>query len=108
MQVRPNGEIKANKEACNDASIDVAKVNKTIDILKLNVERLRRAREESWCALTDEYQEYFDNPQIMKGAARSELLPGEDGRLPRFFSTSRSYFGPVAEAILGEAPQAWI
>ena len=44
----------------------------------------------------------------MKEAARMELLPREDNRLPRFFSTSRSYFGPVAERILEEAPQEWI
>ena len=46
--------------------------------------------------------------RVMKKAARMELLPGEDGRLPRFFTTSRSYFYPVAEEILAEAPQDWI
>ncbi|MCY4056301.1 MAG: TIGR02646 family protein [Cyanobacteria bacterium MAG CAR4_bin_6] len=108
MQVGFDGKIRADTEACRGVSVDVDRVNRTIDILGLNVERLQLAREERWRALNDKYKEHFGNPQVMKGAARSELLPGEDGRLPRFFSTSRSYFGPVAEAILGEAPQAWI
>ena len=41
-------------------------------------------------------------------AARTELSPGEDARLPRFFTTSRSYFAPLGEEILAQAPQAWI
>ena len=30
------------------------------------------------------------------------------GDLPAFFTTARSFFGPVAEAVLGEHPQTWI
>ena len=112
MRVGYDGRIRADAEACQDASFDV---NKTIEILGLNVERLRRAREKHWRALSENFQKLFDDPQIIQNdpqiiqeAARMELLPGQDNRLPRFFTTSRSYFGPVAERILEEAPQEWI
>lgn len=108
IELRSDGEIRADKEACEDASICVDRVKETIDILGLNVDRLRLAREKRWRALNENWQDYFDDPQAMKEAARMELLPREDNRLPLFFSTSRSYFGPVAEKILEEAPQEWI
>ena len=101
MRVGYDGKIRANAEACQDASFDVNKINKTIDDIRdLNVERLRRAREKRWRALNENWQELFNDPQIIQEAARMELLPTEDNRLSRFFTTSRSYFGPVAERIL--------
>lgn len=115
MRVGYDGRIRADAEACQDASFDVNKVNKTIEILRLNVKRLQAARKKHWRYLSENYQELFDDPQIIQNipqiiqeAARMELLPGKDNRLPRFFTTSRSYFGPVAEKILKEAPQEWI
>ena len=106
MRVDYTGRVKADEKACEDASMDVNKVNKTIDILGLNVERLRRAREKHWQALTD--QDYLGDPQKMENAVRGELLPDQDNKLPQFFSTSRSYFGPAAEKVLAEIPQSWI
>ena len=109
MQVRyDNGEIRADEKACLDASIDVGRVKRTIDILGLNVKRLQTSRKTHWRALSNNYDRYGDSPEHMLEAARMELLPGEDNRLPQFFSTSRSYFGPLAERVLAEAPQAWI
>lgn len=108
MRVGYDGRIRADAEACQDASFDVNKVNKTIEILGLNVKRLQLAREKHWRYLSEKYQKHFDDPQIIQEAARPELLPGKDNCLPPFFSTSRSYFGPVAEKILEEAPQKWI
>ena len=107
-RVRFDGEITADEAACSDAAIDTGRVKKTIDILGLNVERLRLAREKRWRALSDNWREHFDDPQVMMEAARGELVPGDDAHRPRFFTTSRSYFAPVAEEILAEAPQAWI
>lgn len=44
----------------------------------------------------------------MRGAAREELLP-DDGRLRRFFTTSRSYFTEwEGEEVLAEDPGAWV
>jgi len=108
IRVDYNGRIEADADACQKASIAVDRVENTINILGLNVKRLQRAREKHWAALSEFYQEYLDDPQVIQEAARKELLPEEDGRLPRFFSTSRSYFGPVAEEILAEAPGNWI
>ena len=107
-RVRFDGQIRADEAACADAAVDADKVKKTIDILGLNVERLRLAREKRWRALSDNWRGHHDDPQMMVAAARVELSPGDDARLPRFFTTSRSYFAPVAEEILAETPQAWI
>ena len=49
----------------------------------------------------------LDAPGEMQAAVRSELLPAE-GRLLKFCTTRRSYFGPMAEWVLGERPRAWI
>ena len=106
-RVRFDGGIMADEAACADAAIDADRVNRTIDILGLNVERLRLAREKHWRALSDNWREHYNDPQVMMEAARLELSPGDDAHLPRFFTTSRSYFTPVAEEILAEAPQAW-
>ena len=99
------GEIGADAVACAEASIDVSSVEKTVQTLKLNVPRLKNARKQHWDDLSFNYQEYLNNSQKLEQAARMELLPGENNCLPRFFSTSRSYFGPVAEEIPEEAPQ---
>ena len=108
VRVRFDGRIAADEPACANAAIDADRVKRTIDILGLNVERLRLAREKHWRALSENWREHCNDPQVMREAARMELLPGEDCRLPRFFTTSRSYFGPPGEAILAETPQAWI
>ena len=99
------GQISADAEVCKDASIDVSKVEETIRILGLNVDRLKVARREHWRALS----KYLANSEDIREAARRELLPEEGShRLKKFFSTTRSYFGPVAEEILAETPQEWI
>lgn len=106
--VRLDGEISADKKACLQVNVDPRHVNKTIDILGLNVERLKLLREKRWRSLKDSWEQHYDNPQLMVEAARQELLPSDDGNLPRFFTTSRSFFAPVGEAILAQNPSAWI
>ena len=108
VRVDDEGKISADKDACTDAEIDVSRVEKTIQILGLNVPYLRIARKRQWGDLHTTWQDDCNDRQVMEEAARMELLPGEDGCLPPFFSTSRSYFGPVAEEVLAEAPQGWI
>ena len=100
MEVGYDGRIRANELACEKANIDVRRVDRTIGILGLNVERLRRARERRWSALSDNWQDRLHDREAMEGAARTELLPTEDNCLMRFFTTSRSYFGPLGEEIL--------
>ena len=62
------------------------------------------ARERRWTALNDEWGDFLNDPELMHEAAKSELLP-EEGRLRKFFTTSRCYFGLVAERVLGEQPR---
>ena len=44
----------------------------------------------------------------MNAAARVELLPDGEKDLLKFFTTTRSYFGPLAERVLEQQPQEWI
>ena len=108
LQVSFDGRIEADTEACQTCGIAADKIQKTIDILGLNVERLRRAREARWNALSENWAADIDNSQVMESAACVELLPDKENQLSRFFTTSRSYFGVYGERILAELPQIWI
>ena len=103
-----NGRIQPNEAACVRTGITVDLVEKTIELLGLNCERLRRARENHWNALIDSWGSKIDNPEIIEAAARAELLPDKNNRLPRFFTTSRSYFDAHGEKVLSEDPGDWI
>lgn len=81
-------------------------VTLTIELLNLNARRLRVVRAKRWRALNDEWGERLADTEEMQRAARIEVLP-VDGRLPEFFTTSRSYFGPAAERVLQEQPRTW-
>ena len=108
LQVNFEGRIEADMDACETCGIAADKVEKTIDILGLNVERLRRAREARWNALSENWAADIGNPQVMESAARVELLPDKEYPLRRFFTTSRSYFGAYGERILDEQPRVWV
>ena len=106
-RVLDDGRLEADKQACESRDMAAASVTSTIEILNLNAERLRLARERHWSALNDEWGNFFGDLGVMDEAARRELLPNGD-RLPKFFTTSRCYFGPVGERVLDEQPRAWI
>ena len=108
LRVNFEGRIEADMDACETCGIAADKVEKTIESLGLNVERLRRAREARWNALSENWKSHFDNRTVMAAAARSELLPDSVGSLAKFFTTNRSYFAPQSEDILEEPPQAWV
>ena len=107
-RVNFDGRIEADVDSCERRDFSAGKVERTIEILGLNVERLRRARENRWNALNDNWASEFDDPVTMEAAARGELLPDDGNRLPRFFTTSRSYFGAVGENLLSKPPRDWI
>ena len=107
-RVNFDGRIEADAASCDSCGIPVGRIEKTIEILGLNTERLRRARENRWDALNDNWGSEIDAPGLMEAAAKGELLPDQDNRLSRFFTTSRSYFDVYAEKILSEPPQDWI
>lgn len=107
VRVLDDGRIEADTTACESEGVSAHDVARTIELLNLNARRLRVAREKRWRGLNDAWRELLDDPEELQVAARSELLPAEGG-LPQFFTTGRSYFGPVAERVLGERPRAWI
>ena len=107
-RVNYDGRIVADVESCQSFGMPVAKVEATIELLGLNVERLRRARESRWNALSDSWAPNVEDPLHMEMAARAELIPSEDNRLAPYFTTSRSYFGDYAERVLSEFPRDWI
>lgn len=108
VKVNPNGEIEADSFACATCGVDATHVNRTIEILGLNVDRLRSSRAKHWSALSRNWSDYFDDRDVMEAAARSELLPQSNGHLPRFFTTSRSYFAPYGESILQQNVHRWV
>ena len=108
VRVNYDGRIEADTNSCENCNIDADKVERTIQILGLNTERLRRAREHRWNALNDHWGSDITDPEKMRAAARGELFPDECNRLPKFFTTNRSYFGVYAETVLSEPPQNWI
>ena len=106
-KVMENGRIEVDEEACRSAGFTPERMALTIEMLNLNAERLRFAREKRWNDLV-EVSEGIDEPAKMDAWVRSVLMPDEDGRLARFFTTTRCYFHPLGERILAEDPHAWI
>jgi len=108
VRVNFEGLIEADVDSCKDCKVDQRKVQKTIEILGLNVERLRLKRENLWNALTDNWKSDFQNPKSMEEGAKVELLPNTCNELLNFFTTRRSFFGTYAESVLSKPPQNWV
>ena len=108
IKVYLDGKIEADREACDRCEVDADHVTRTIAILGLNIERLRLFRERRWSALNQNWRAYFDDPHVMESAARAELLPAPNGDLPRFFTTARSYFGPLGDGVLQQHTDQWV
>ena len=109
-KVLVNGRIEVDEEACKSEGIPAARVTHTIEILNLNAERLRLAREAWRNDLVERSGQIADpdDPSKIDVWIRTVLTPDENGRLEQFFTTTRSYFGPLAERLLKQQPQVWI
>ena len=109
-KVLVDGRIEVDEKACESEGIPTTRVTRTIEILNLNAERLRVAREKQWNNLEEEADQIGDpdDSDIMEAWIRSVLMPADAGRLVSFFTTTRSYFGPLAKRVLEQQPQAWI
>ena len=79
---------------------------RTIRILNLNAVRLK-ARGRQWSDLVELSAQVADEHE-MGAWIRTVLSPGEADNLAPFFTTSRSYFGPLGELVLAESPRDWI
>ena len=107
LAVRNDGRIEADDRVC-ESEDEIARVEKTIEILGLNVERLRAARERRWRDLLDVWAPHFQSDDAMTQGAQSALLPGPDGSFAPFFTTRRSFFGSYSEHVLSLMPDRWI
>ena len=108
MRVRPDGRIEVDASACQTVERPASDVEKAIEILHLNVPRLRRARESYWNNLAEAMRDYQHDSNAMRAWAQSRLLTQQNGNLHKFFTTSRSYFGELSERILAEQPRDWV
>ena len=108
FRVRPNGKIEANPEACYATGISEASVNRTIAILGLDVGRLRSARSKKWADINEAYKDFLHDETVMRLAAKAELFPNNGGTLPKFFTTTRSYFQHYADSVLAGGDCTWV
>ena len=107
-RVNFQGRMEADIAECANQGFPVEAVEKTIEILGLNSQRLRRARENLWNDLSEILDPQFENPVFMEAFAQEVLIPNQINRLPKFITTRRSYFGEFGERILSLPPQSWI
>lgn len=102
FQVGMTGELRPHEKHCKQTGVAVEKIQAAIDTenLNLNCNRLKDARRTVWDQLL--LREYNGEPadKLMN----EYLLPENDGRLFRFFTTIRSYFSPDAEQIIRLIP----
>lgn len=110
LRVVDDGQIEADETNCEQVGFPSERIARTIEILNLNAERLRLQREKRWIGLLEESKQMDDpdNPDMMKTWIRHLLTPDENDRLNSFFTTTRSYFGALAETILAEESPKWI
>ena len=108
FRVNVDGRMVPDENACAGLGIPVAQVNRTIEILGLNVRRLRANRAAKWESLIEVWGDELTDPNKAELAARAELLPNVADILPPYFTTSRSYFGEIGESVLTEEPKSWI
>lgn len=110
LRVIDDGQIEADERNSKQAGVPTERITRTIEILNLNAERLRLQRERRWIGLQEESLKVDDlnNPEFMKTWIRDLLTPDENDRLNPLFTTTRSYFGALAETILAEESPKWI
>lgn len=110
MRVIDDGQIEADERICERTGFSADRVTSTIQILNLNTERLRLQREKRWIGLQEESLQIddLDNPLVLETWIRHLLTTDENDRLNSFFTTTRSYFGELAETILEEESPKWI
>ena len=83
-KVLVDGRIEVDEEACESEGIPVARVTRTIEILNLNAERIRSAREKQWNDLEEEagqIDQHVDASEALDdGANRIDYLVKMDSQ----------------------------
>ena len=106
-RVSENGNIEVDEVACRHAGMPPERMERTIEVLNLNADRLRSARARRWIDLV-EVSGAIEGEEEMDAWVRFALKPDENGLLTPFFTTTRCYFAPLSERILDEKPRSWI
>ncbi len=110
MRVRQTGNLEPVPASCAQHTVAPETVAAHIDCLRLNVGRLMIARAAIFETLMNTASRIPEKiySKYMSQRATELLLPNAEGELPRFFTTYRSFFGPVAETVLTKPPHSWI
>ena len=87
-RVGDDGSMETDEKACHAAGFSPDRMDYTLKTLNLNAERLRLAREK-WRNDLVQQSRHIDDPDRMNAWIRAVLTPDTDGRLLRFFTTSR-------------------
>lgn len=103
-QIRDGLLIEPDTEACEEAGIPIARVERTIDELNLNCRRLTEARlprhRELEKAKRRVRESGRDPCALLRSLASRYLQPGADGYLESFFTVTRWSLGRCAEDCL--------
>ena len=108
FRVQADGKMVPDPKACAYLGLPEPSVWRTIEILGLNVRRLKANRTEIWDLVQENYGGTLNNTATAELAAQVELLPGTGNDIPKYFTTIRSFFGTAAETVLMRDTQAWI
>ena len=108
FMVEFDGTIRPESGSCEEVNVPVEIVSRTIEILGLNVDRLRRARERYWEDLLDKTGDFIQDSEKLQSMASHMLVPNRGGTLEPFFTTTRSFLGSDAESVLDRSHGAWI
>jgi uncharacterized protein (TIGR02646 family) len=95
------GDLEPDEQFCLEHRVDPAQVRSTISALGLNCLRLSNARASIFRSLAELYEAIETEEELLQ-AAREHVLPDEDGKLTRFHTTYRLFFGVAAERVIGE------
>ena len=112
IRVLVDGSVEPDGHACARTGVEVSQVSRTINILGLNVLRLRRVRQRHWQTLRNVWRDKSGDEALIRAGAERELLPDKTtGKLPSYFTASRSFFRTLSDGIddlLSESLDIWI
>lgn len=114
--VSSDGMISGNSELIGELGLEMHEVSWAIELLGLNAGRLKVMRRNLWRELeqmvmseVEEFGTKAERLERSKELALKFLIPEfENGELPQFFTTIRSFFKEVAEKVLSDELPKWI
>lgn len=87
--------------ADNLNATDLEQARYTIEALNLNSPLLMTRRQQWWDELDQLFQDHLANDGSLSHLAAIDLVP-TSGKLSRFFSLTRQFFGPIADEALNQ------